>query len=275
MNSQPDATQYQLGFIGAGKLAGSVIRGLVRAKFCSPKEMLASEPNAETRARLHQDVGLALTADNEEVAEKAKTIFIGVKPGIVLSLLRELSGKLQDKLVISLAAGVRLGSMEKVADSRFIRALTNTPSAISRAATAMARGGCTTNEDVAVARKIFSAIGIVVEVADEQIDAVTALAGSGPAFVYKIIEALAQGGVKMGLAHDVALALATQTVLGAAELASETKVAPEDLVKMVVTPGGTTAAGLEVMKSLGASASLIAAVEAAAKRAQEMALENL
>ena len=275
MNSQPDATQYQLGFIGAGKLAGSVIRGLVRAKFCSPKEILASEPNAETRARLQEDVGLGLTAENAEVAEKAKTIFIGVKPGVVLPLLREFSGKLQDKLVISLAAGVRLGSMEEVADARFIRALTNTPSAICRAATALARGGRTTNEDVGVARKIFSAIGIVVEVADEQIDAVTALAGSGPAFVYKIIEALAQGGVKMGLAHDVALALATQTVLGAAQLASETKMAPEDLVKMVVTPRGTTAAGLEVMKKLGASASLIAAVEAATKRAQEMARENL
>lgn len=266
---------YRLGFIGAGKLAGSVIRGLVRAKFCPPKEILASEPNADTRAKLQREVDIALTAENAEVAEKAEIIFIGVKPGVVLALLREFSGQLQDKLVISLAAGARIASMEKAANARFMRALTNTPSAICRGATAIARGRRTTNEDVNVAKKIFNAIGIVVEVADEQIDAVTALAGSGPAFVYKIVEALAQGGMKMGLAEDVALALATQTVLGAAQLASETKMAPEDLVKMVVTPGGTTAAGLEVMEKLGASASLIAAVEAATKRAQEMARENL
>ena len=112
-----DPQMYQLGFIGAGKLAGSVIRGLVRAKFCPPKEILASEPNAETRAKLQSEVDIALTAENAEVAEKAEIIFIGVKPGVVLPLLREFSAKLQDKLVISLAAGARIASMEKAAFS--------------------------------------------------------------------------------------------------------------------------------------------------------------
>jgi pyrroline-5-carboxylate reductase len=274
MNSQPDPMRYQLGFIGAGKLAGSVIRGLVRAQFCSPKEILASEPNAETRASLQREVDIALTEENADVAEQAKTILIGVKPGVVLPVLREFAGKLQGKLVISLAAGARIASMEKVADARFMRALTNTSSAICRAATAIARSRRTTNEDVDVAKKIFGAIGIVVEVVDEQIDAVTALAGSGPAFVYKIIEALAQGGMKMDLAKDVALSLATQTVLGAAQLATETKMSPKDLIKMVVTPGGTTAAGLAVMEKLKTSEALIAAVEAATKRGREMADEN-
>ena len=123
--------------------------------------------------------------------------------------------------------------------------------------------------------KIFSAIGVVVEVDEEQIDAVTALAGSGPAFVYTVIEALAEGGKKMGLAADAALTLATQTVLGAAQLASESKLSPEELRKMVVTPGGTTAAGLAAMEKLKTSEGLIAAVEAATKRGQEMAKENL
>ncbi|PYT79353.1 MAG: hypothetical protein DMG41_38785 [Acidobacteria bacterium] len=155
-----------------------------------------------------------------------------------------------------------------------MRALTNTPSTICRAATGVARGSRTTTDDVDLARKIFGAIGVVVEVKEEEIDAVTALSGSGPAFVYTVIEALAAGGTKMGLSAEVALTLAAQTVLGAAQLMIESKMSPEELRRMVVTPGGTTAAGLATMEKLGTSESLIAAVEAATKRGQEMAKEN-
>jgi pyrroline-5-carboxylate reductase len=267
--------RYAFGFIGAGKLAGSVIRGLMRAKFCAPGEIIASEPNEQTRSALKQDLDVNVTTENTEVAKKAKVIFIGLKPGLVLPVLRELHVDLVNKLVISLAAGVRLKNMEAVSDARFMRALTNTPSAICRAATAIARGTRTTNEDVAHAQKIFSAIGIIVEVEEDQIDAVTALAGSGPAFIYTVIEALAEGGKKLGLAPNVALTLATQTVLGAAQLALESRKSPGELIEMVVSPGGTTAAGLDMMKKLGTTESLIAAIEAATKRGQEMAQENL
>ena len=126
-----------------------------------------------------------------------------------------------------------------------------------------------------MARRIFGVIGVVVEVTEEQIDVVTALGGSGPAFVYTVIEALADGGKKMGLADDVALTLATQTVLGAAQLATESKLSPDELRAMVVTPGGTTAAGLAAMEKLKTSEGLIAAVKAATERSQEMAKENL
>jgi len=265
---------YQLGFIGAGKLAGSVIRGLIRAKFCRPGEIIASEPNEQTRAALQKETAVSVTAANADIADKAKIIFLGVKPAMVLPVLRELSDKLRNKVVISLAGGVRISSMEETGNARFMRALTNTPSAICRAATAIARGGRTTNEDVDLAKKIFGAIGVVVGIAEEQIDAVTALSGSGPAFIYTVIEALAKGGAKMGLADDVAMKLAIQTVLGAAALMQEGKMSPEELRKMVVTPGGTTAAGLAVMEKLGTSESLIAAIEAATKRGQEMAKEN-
>ena len=267
--------RYAFGFIGAGKLAGSVIRGLMRAKFCAPGEIIASEPNEQTRSALKQDLDVNVTTENTEVAKKAKVIFIGLKPGLVLPVLRELHVDLVNKLVISLAAGVRLKNMEAVSDARFMRALTNTPSAICRAATAIARGTRTTNEDVAHAQRVFSAIGIIIEVEEDQIDAVTALAGSGPAFIYTVIEALAEGGKKLGLAPDVALTLATQTVLGAAQLALESRKSPGELIEMVVSPGGTTAAGLDMMKKLGTSESLIAAIEAATKRGQEMAQENL
>ena len=241
----------------------------------TPGDIIASEPNEQTRSALKQDLDVNVTTENTEVAKKAKVIFIGLKPGLVLPVLRELHVDLVNKLVISLAAGVRLKNMEAVSDARFMRALTNTPSAICRAATAIARGTRTTNEDVAHAQRVFSAIGIIIEVEEGQIDAVTALAGSGPAFIYTVIEALAEGGKKLGLAPDVALTLATQTVLGAAQLALESRKSPGELIEMVVSPGGTTAAGLDMMKKLGTSESLIAAIEAATKRGQEMAQENL
>ncbi|MEP7013811.1 MAG: pyrroline-5-carboxylate reductase [Verrucomicrobiota bacterium] len=268
-------SEYRLGFIGAGKLAGSVIRGLIRAKFCPPGEIIASEPSEQTRAAVAKEAGIILTTENRETAERAAVIFIGVKPGVVLSVIRDLSSNIENKLVISLAAGVRLPSMEKIAGARFMRALTNTPSAICQAATALARGTRSTNEDVDLAKRIFGSLGVVADVTDEQIDIATALCGSAPAFVYSVIEALAEGGKKMGLPADVALKLATQTALGAAELAGESGLSPEELRRMVVTPGGTTAAGLAEMERLGTAKSLIAAIEAATNRGKEMAKENL
>ncbi|HEV2805536.1 MAG TPA: pyrroline-5-carboxylate reductase [Chthoniobacterales bacterium] len=274
MDTQTSAASFRLGFIGGGKLAGSVIRGLVRAKSSPPGSILVSEPNETTRRILEDESGVSVTAENAEVAAKSEIVFIGVKPAVVVPVLTDLAPLLERKLVVSLAAGVRTASMERVAAAHFMRAMTNTPSAICRAATAIARGNRTTNGEVSAVREIFATIGAVEEISEDQIDAVTALAGSGPAFVYTVIEALARGGEKMGLAADAALVLATQTVLGAAQLAAETKLSPEELRKMVVTPGGTTAAGLAAMEELKTSESLIAAVEAAAKRGSEMAQEN-
>ncbi len=262
---------YRLGFIGAGKLAGSVIRGLLRMKFCAPGEIIASQPVNELRAELREQTGVDVSASNDDVARAAEIIFIGVKPAVVLPVITEMAAVLRDKLVISLAAGIRLESMETLADARFMRAMTNIPSAIGRGATALARGSRTNDADSRSAEEIFGAIGLVVNVGEEHIDAVTALAGSGPAFVYSVIEALADGGKKTGLPDDVALQLATQTVLGASQFAAESKASPEELRRMVITPGGTTAAGLATMAERGTAEGLIAAVEAAAARGREMA----
>jgi pyrroline-5-carboxylate reductase len=273
MDSQTTASAFRLGFIGGGKLAGSVIRGLVRAKYCAPGSILVSEPNEASRRILEHEAGITGTADNAEVAAKSEVILIGVKPSVVLPVLTDLAPLIERKLVISLAAGVRVQNMEKVAGAHFMRAMTNTPSAVCSGATAIAKGARTTATELSIAREIFGAIGAVVEVAENQIDAVTALSGSGPAFVYTVIEALARGGERMGLGWDAALILATQTALGAAQLATETKMSPEELRKMVVTPGGTTAAGLAAMDEHKTAAGLIAAVEAAARRGTEMAKE--
>jgi pyrroline-5-carboxylate reductase len=222
---------------------------------------------------LRAETGVTVTPDNLEVARSAEMILIGVKPTIILPVIREIGPVIQDKLVISLAAGVRVHNMESMSRARLMRAMTNTPTAIGRGATAIVRGARTIPNDLAQARALFDAIGVTVEVNEDQIDAVTALAGSGPAFVYTVIEALAQGGIKTGLPSEVATVLATHTVLGAAQLAAETGKSPEELRRMVVTPGGTTAAGLTAMAERSTSEGLVAAVEAAAARGQEMARE--
>jgi pyrroline-5-carboxylate reductase len=270
---QMSGRRYRLGFIGAGKLAGSVIRGLLRAKFCESGRIIASEPNDNLRTTLGAELGIDVTAENAEAAEKAEVLLLGVKPGVVLPVIRDAAEQLADKLVISLAAGVRLQNMESFSKARLMRAMTNTPTAICRGATAIAPGSRTTPDDLGQARTIFDAIGVTVEVGEEQIDAVTALAGSGPAFVYTMIEALAEGGKQRGLSSEAALRLATQTVLGAAQLASETGLSPEELRKMVITPGGTTAAGLAAMEKMKAPDAIAAAVVAATDRGREMAQE--
>jgi len=224
---------------------------------------------------VQRETGIAVTADNLEVARSAETILIGVKPTVVLAVLREIAPLTEGKQVISLAAGVRVCNMESMSGARLMRAMANTPTAILRGATAIARGARTTPGDLLRARAIFDAIGVTVEVSEDQIDAVTALSGSGPAFVYSVIEALAAGGIKTGLPAEVAAILATHTVLGAAQLAAETGKSPEELRRMVVTPGGTTAAGLAAMEKHGTSDGLIAAVEAAVARAREMAAQTI
>ena len=266
---------YQFGFIGAGKLAGSVIRGLLLKNFCAPSAILASEPNVETRGRLEKELAISLTTDNNEIAAKAEIVFLGVKPQMVLAVLRELGDAIANKLVVSFAAGIRIVQMEAVAPARIMRVLTNTPSAIGKAASAFASGTRTTDQDREKIRAIFGTIGLIVEVNDEQIDAVTPLAGSGPAFVYAVIEALARGGEKMGLSKEASLQLAAQSALGAAEMMITSGKSPKELMEMVVTPGGTTAAGLRVMEERSVADALADAVEAATKRGQEMARENL
>ena len=270
MSLQSNDRRYRLGFIGGGKLAGSVMRGLVRAKFCAPAEIILSEPQEVARMALCEELGIFVTAENAEVAEQAEVIVIGVKPGVVLDVVAGIAAPTREKLVISLAAGVRVASMEEKGKARFMRAMTNTPAAVCQAATAIARGARTTKDDFEGARRIFLSFGTVVEVDEVQIDPVTALAGSGPAFVYTVIEALAAGGTNCGLPPEVSLGLAIQTVRGAAQLALESGLSPEELRRMVITPGGTTAAGLATMDKLETAAGLAAAVEAANARAKEL-----
>lgn len=250
-----------------------MLRGLLRAGECEPQDIIASQPDEALRDDLANETGVQVTAGNIEAAENAAMVLIGVKPGVVLPVVREIAPAIKEKLVVSLAAGIRLDAMESAAEARFLRVMTNTPAVICRGAAAFARGTRTTNEDVEWIRSAFGSIGVIEEVAEEQIDAVTALAGSGPAFVYTVIEALAEGATAEGMSREVALKLATQTALGAASLVAESGLSPEELRAMVITPGGTTAAGLAVMKEQKTREGLAAAVRAATVRGREMAAQ--
>jgi len=246
-----------IGFIGSGRMASADI--ILTDKIPAAAEELARRTGAQARA------------SNSEVASNAAVLLLCVKPGDVPAALRE-AGDLTGKLLISIAAGVPLRRLREWApgNPRLIRVMPNTPALVGHGAAAYAAAEGATAEDLAVTERIFGAVGIVTPVKEELLDAVTGLSGSGPAFVYTVIEALADGGVLMGLPRDIALKLSSQTVLGAAAMVLRTGMHPAQLRDQVTSPGGTTIAGLEALEEAGLRAALIGAVRAATERSGEL-----
>ena len=208
---------------------------------------------------------------NAAVAAGSDIIILCVKPNDVAQALKE-AGDVTGKLLISIAAGVPISRLREWTrgEPRLIRVMPNTPALIGHGAAAYAAGAGATDQDLALADRIFGATGIVVRVKEGLLDAVTGLSGSGPAFVYTVIESLADGGVLMGLPRDVALRLASQTVLGAAAMALQTGLHPAELRDQVTSPGGTTIAGIEALEAGGVRSAFISAVRAAAVRSGEL-----
>ena len=260
-----------IGFIGSGRMASALLEGILRAQIAPAGEILVTDKLPAAAGELAKRTGAHASASNAEVASKSEALILCVKPGDVSGALRE-AGDLSGKLLISIAAGVPLRKLREWApgNPRLIRVMPNTPALIGQGATAFAAAEGATAEDVAFAEKIFGATGIVVRVKEELLDAVTGLSGSGPAFVYTVIEALADGGVLMGLTRDMALKLAAQTVQGAAAMVLQTGVHPAQLRDQVASPGGTTIAGLEALEDAGLRAALIGAVRAATERSGEL-----
>lgn len=263
-----------IGFIGAGTMALAIAKGLVAADICHPAQVLASDPR-DARREVFDALGMNTSADNAEVLRHADVVILATKPQAFARLLPELSKGCKEvdamPLFISIAAGVSIESMERaLPGARVIRTMPNTPAQVDAGATAIARGIHATDDDLAFAVRLFESVGIV-EVLDESLlDAVTGLSGSGPAFVFVMIEALADAGVKMGLHRNTAQHLAAQTVHGAARLLLETGEHPGRLKDMVASPGGTTIAGLHTLEAGGLRTTLINAVEAATLRSAEL-----
>ena len=260
-----------IAFIGSGRMASALVEGILHAKVALPGEILLTDRLQAAAEELARKTGATARAGNAAVAAGADTLVICVKPGDVAAALRE-AGDLSGKLVISIAAGVRLRRLCEWArpGARVVRVMPNTPALIGKGAAAYAPAEGVTEEDLAITERIFGAVGIVVRVKEELLDAVTGLSGSGPAFVYTVIEALADGGVLMGLPREIAAQLAAQTVLGAAAMVLQTGGHPAQLRDQVTSPGGTTIAGLEALEEAGLRAALIGAVRAATERSGEL-----
>ena len=222
---------------------------------------------------LAKQYGIDVTTDNREIARRCGLVVLAVKPQILDKVLREIGDQLKaGTLVVSIAAGVDTATIEEaVADGvRVVRAMPNTPALVSAGATAVAAGKHASATDLATSRALFDAVGITVELDEVHLDAVTGLSGSGPAYIFLILEALADAGVKVGLSRRDALKLAAQTVMGSAKMLLETDEHPGKLKDMVTSPGGTAIAGLHTLEEGGLRTTLINAVETATKRAREL-----
>ncbi|MBK8254024.1 MAG: pyrroline-5-carboxylate reductase [Polyangiaceae bacterium] len=263
----------KIGFIGGGNMASALIRGMLSSHAVDAGAVRASDVNEARRDELHTRFGIEVTEDNAAVAEWADVIVIAVKPQIVDRILAPIASGIRDgDLVISIAAGIPIEALEaRLPDgTRVVRTMPNTAAIALAGATAIAPGTHAQKTDIEVAKALFSAVGRSVVLDESLLDAVTGLSGSGPAYVMVMIEALADGGVKVGLGRDVALLLAAQTVYGAAKLQLETGEHPGRLKDMVTSPGGTAIAGLHTLESGGLRRTLIDAVEAAAQRSAEL-----
>jgi pyrroline-5-carboxylate reductase len=266
----------RLGFLGSGNMAAALVGGLVHGKVLPSGRILASDVKVERLEQLRAEFGIRTTVDNHELLRESDVVVLAVKPQVIDRVLTEVGGDVRaDQLVVSVAAGVPLEALEArlPKGSRVVRAMPNTPATVQAGATAVSGGTHASADDLRVARELFEAVGRVVVLDEALLDAVTGLSGSGPAYVMLIIEALADGGVKVGLHRDTALLLAAQTVFGSAKLLLETGEHPGRLKDMVTSPGGTAIAGLHTLESGALRKTLIDAVEVASKRAAELGAE--
>ena len=262
-----------IGFIGAGNMAEAMIRGLLEARLATADRLIASDIVEARRQGIDQRYGVRTVAEGRDVVAKASVLILAVKPQDMEAALKGIATTVdQTKTIISVAAGTPIAFIAErlPAKARIIRVMPNTPALVLAGAAGIAKGEYATAQDLQIAEAIFSAVGKVVVVAEKHLDAVTGLSGSGPAYVFLFIEALADGGVKMGLPRDVATLLAAQTVLGAAKMLLEGGRHPAELKDMVASPGGTTIAGLHALESGGLRGTLMEAVEAATIRSREL-----
>ncbi len=254
-------------------MGGALLRGILAKNLCRAEDVAVHDAVPAAVAALRQDLpGLRAAGSNRAAADSADAVLVCVKPADIAGVMAEAAQGTGAPLLISIAAGVRLEALEAAAGpgSRVIRVMPNTPALIGRGASAYSPGSRATAADAALADALLGAVGTVSRVAEKLLDAVTGLSGSGPAYVYEIIDALASGGVLMGLPRDAALTLAAQTVAGAADMVLQTGTHPAILRDQVTSPGGTTIAALATLEAKGMRSALIEAVRTATLRAGEM-----
>ncbi len=269
-----DFSQLRVAVLGAGKMGGILLQAFLKQQMLAPDQLLATVAHEDRAAALSAQWGVEVSTDNLATARQADVILIGVKPFQVPALIAEIKPSLTpEKLLISFAASVKTGAIEEAAgiDIPVIRAMPNTPSMLGAGIAALCRGRFVTEAQMELASRIFEAVGRTVIVDEKHMDAVTGLSASGPAFIYIILESLAEAGVKVGLPRDIATLLAAQTAFGAAKMVLETGYHPALLKDAVTTPAGCTIDGILELEEGGLRVTLIKAVMRATQRAKELA----
>ena len=263
-----------ISMIGTGNMGEALVSGLISSKLTAAENIICTDIREDQLESVKGKYGVAVTTNNLDAVKASEIIIYAVKPQIIAPVLVETASKLDmSKLIISIAAGVPLAAIESCLKKklRLIRVMPNIAAFVKESATVVAAGENASQDDVKMAMAIFDSMGKTIFLKENALmDAVTGLSGSGPAYIFLIVEALADAGVKVGLARQDALFLATQTVLGAAKLLMETKEHPGKLKDMVTSPGGTAITGLHTLEKGGLRTTLIDAVEAATKRSQEL-----
>lgn len=263
----------KIGVIGAGKIGSAIARGIIQAGLAGKESVMASDVSDALRRAIAQELGVKTTADNRELCDFADIIILAVKPQIVDPVAREIAKKLgKNKLLVSVAAGVPLTRIETHLEpgARVVRVMPNIACVVGAGAAGYAPGAHATPADLEKVGALLNSFGAAMSVEEKDLDAVTGLSGSGPAYVFLFMEALADGGVRMGLTREVALKLAVQTVYGAAKMALESQKHLGELKDEVTSPGGTTIAGLYAMEQRGFRGTVMDGVVAATKRSQEL-----
>jgi pyrroline-5-carboxylate reductase len=258
--------------IGCGNMGSAVVRGLLEAKWTDADSVTATNPHPDRLKALQRQLGIHTSNDNARAAKDADIILLGVKPQIIKYALKDLRGHVRpDQLVISIAAGISTRFIEYYTEGApVVRSMPNLAATVGMGATALAPGTHAKPEHMALAREVFEAVGIVEEVHESLMDAVTGLSGTGPMYVFYLVEAMSDAGVKVGLPRDVATRLAMQTVRGSARLAQLSDLHPAQLKDQVSSPGGTSITALHVLQRAGFAATVMDAVEAATKRSAEL-----
>ncbi|MFW6115175.1 MAG: pyrroline-5-carboxylate reductase [Thermodesulfobacteriota bacterium] len=263
----------KIGVIGTGNMGEALISGLVGSRSSTPENIICSDIKKDKLKPIQETYTVRTSASNLEVVKESEIIIYAIKPQIMASILRETAPYLdKSKLAISIAAGVPLEAIETCLDkeARVVRVMPNIPASVKEGATAIAAGKHALKNDLKLAKAIFDSVGKTVILEENLMDAITGLSGSGPAYIFLIVDALADAGVKMGLSREDALFLSAQTVLGAAKLLMVTNEHPGRLKDKVTSPGGTAIAALHTLEEGGLRTTLINAVEVATKRSREL-----
>lgn len=261
----------KLGFIGCGKMAKAIIKGIIKSNYLTEKDIIASEISEDFAQKAQNELNIQVVNDNKKVVEFADTLFIATKPNQVENVLNEIKDLVNNKLIVSIAAGVNTKKIEAITQNApVIRVMPNTPALVQEGMSATTKGSFATDEHEKQVQEILSKIGKVISVEESQIDIVTAISGSGPAFFYQIFEDMAQAGVKLGLEYDKSLLLAVQTAIGSAKMTLNRTIPVTELVANVATKGGCTEVGINTMKEFNSTNLFNEVISNTTKKAHEL-----